>query len=134
MHFINFGRFGLLLSLLVSSWAMANQPLTISDKALLQAAMQRHIDRHLVNGVYLQLNTETGDVRKLHPGAAHPMILQMGEYFVLCTDFLDAAGQSVNIDFYLAQQNQSYSVFQTIVDNRLPLDRWVKSGKAKRVN
>ena len=134
MRVTHFSRFGLLLGLLISSWAWANQPLAIGDKALLQAAMQRYIDRHLVRGAFLQLNMKTGSVRKLYPGAAHPMILKMDDYFVLCTDFIDTAGKRINIDFYLAPKAQSYSVFQTVVDNRTPLKGWVKAGKATRVD
>ena len=96
--------------------------------------MQRHIDRSLVNGAYLHLNSDTGDVRRLHPVTAHPTILQMGNYFVLCFDFRDDGGKSVNVDFYMARKGQSYVVFHAAVENRALLGRIMKAGKAKRVD
>lgn len=112
--------------------AAASNALSLSEKAGLQAAMQRHIDRHLIDGAYLQMNPDTGDIRKLHPLTAHPIILEIDGYFVLCSDFLDDHGKNVNIDFYLAPNQRSYTVFQTIVDNRKALKRLLKAGKAAR--
>ena len=119
--------------LFVSS-ALAKPSVSISEKTALQAAMQRHIDRSLVNGAYLHMNPKTGDVRRLHPVTAHPVILQMGRYFVLCFDFRDNQGASVNVDFYMARRGKSYVVFHAAVEDRALLRRLMKAGKAKRVD
>ena len=114
--------------------AMGEQTLSIGDKAALQAVMQHHIDRQLVDGAYLQLDFETGKVRKLHPVSAHPMILHLGNHFVLCADFKDDGGRSVNIDFYVARKGNMHVVFQTVVDNRKPLMKLINQGKATVAN
>ena len=106
---------------------------TASEKASLQAAMQRHIDSALVDGRYLHLDTDTGEVRALRPLAAHPIILRMGEYFVLCADFRAEDGREVNVDFFLARKGRSYVVFDEQVENRALVKRLMKSGKASRL-
>ncbi len=124
---------GVLLAVLLATGAAADQTVGTADKAALQAAMQRHIDRSLVNGAYLHLDFDTGDVQKLHPVKAHPMILQMGEYFVLCSDFRDQTGKPVNIDFYLARQDRFYVVFRSAVDDRSKLERLMEKRKITRL-
>ncbi len=106
----------------------------IAEKASMQAAMQQYIDGRLVEGAYLHLNMETGKVRRLYPSKAHPMILSMDDYFVLCTDFRDAGDGSVNVDFYLARENGRFVVFNVAIDDRVMLKRQIGAGKAKRVD
>jgi hypothetical protein len=96
--------------------------------------MQTYIDRRLVKGAYLSLDRSSGEVRELHPIAAHLVILKMGKYFILCSDFRDQKGQSVNIDFYLAPRGKRYVVFDALVDERSGLQRLMKAGKVSRVN
>ncbi len=107
---------------------------TISEKAAMQAAMQQFIDRSLVKGAYLQIDMKDGKVRHLYPNKAHPMILGMGEYFVLCSDFRDASSGSVNVDFYLARENDLFVVFHVAVDDRVMLQRQISEGRAQRVD
>jgi len=125
---------GLIGALFLTSATIAEQTIGMSEKAMLQVSMQRHIDRSLVDGAYLHMKMETGEVRELHPITAHPMIMKMGKYFVLCSDFRDKSGKSVNIDFYMARRGSSFVVFQALVDDRKPLKRLMKAGKASRVN
>ena len=115
------------LILLVFSGANASVN-NVVTKVQLQSAMQQHIDQHLVNGTYLHFEAKTGKVLELHPGAAHPTIMKMGNYFVLCSDFRDQAGKSVNVDFYLAPNEDGYVVFESIVNNRQVLGRLMKAG------
>ena len=122
-----------ILALSISSGAVSGQAIGLVEKASLQAAMQQHINRMLVNDAYLQLNMETGEVRALRPVTAHPIILKMGEYFVLCADFRDEKGNSVSIDFYLAQQDQSYIVFHSAVDDREQLMALMNKGIVERL-
>ena len=124
----------MLLAVCLGTGALAGQSLDVGEKALLQSAMQQHIDSSLVDDVYLHLDSASGEVRALHPVTAHPMIMRMGEYFVLCADFRDGEGRPVNIDFYLAAQDRSYVVFHAAVDNRDLLGRLMKAGKVTRVD
>ena len=70
----------------------------------------------------------------LHPYTAHPMILRMGQYYVLCSDFRDDAGKSVNIDFYMARRGKGYVVFQMAVSHREQLEKLMKVGKVEMVD
>ena len=114
--------------------AFASSPLSLSEKATLQAAMRLHIDRSLVDGVFLSLNEGTGEVESLRPAAAHPVILKMGKYFVLCSDFRSESGETVNVDFYLAPKGNGYVVFDQKVEDRALIERLMKSGLAERVD
>ena len=122
------------LVLLLASLPVRALSLSLGEKATLQAAMQQHIDENLINGAYLHLNFETGDVQELYPTASHPMILRMGPYFVLCSDFIKGDGDHYNVDFYLAPRGDGYKVFLAEVENRAPLKRLMKLGKADRVD
>ena len=124
----------LVAGFLLSASALAGPSLSLSTKASLQAAMQRHIDRALVGGVLLHLDDETGQVRPLRPMAAHPEILQMGEFFVLCADFRAANGDKVNVDFFLVPEGKRFVVFSQQVENHALLARLMRSGRAKRVD
>lgn len=131
-------RFGTVARLLTFVFVFAmpfgSQALTLSEKAALQAAMQRHIDGQLVNGAYLFLDARQEQIRPLHPVTTHPMILRMGEHFVLCYDFRDDAGEQVLVDYYVAQTDGSYVVFHTEIANREVLHRLMEAGIVKRID
>ncbi len=134
MIFVRAVCFSLTLAIATISNLSAAQKVSVSMKAQLQASMQTHIDRRLVEGAYLSLDQGTGIVRKLYPTTAHPMILKMGKYYVLCSDFRDKAGKSVNMDFYLAPRGKRYFVFDAVVNDRASLKRLMKAGRVSRVN
>jgi hypothetical protein len=123
-----------LLTLMVVFAAPPAWSIGLSEKAGLQAAMQRHIDRQLVDGAFLHLDLKTGVVRQLHPVSAHPIILRMGKHYVLCFNFRDEKGKEVEIDFYLARQAKSYVVFHTAVSSRHLLKRLMSAGRVVRSN
>jgi hypothetical protein len=106
---------------------LADAAISITEKAALQATMQTHINRQLVEGVYLHLKKDTGKIRRLYPVSAHPIILQVGKYFVLCSDFRDKSGKKANIDFYIARGDTGYIVFEAVVDDRKRLGLFRKS-------
>lgn len=108
--------------------------LTLKDRTRLQAAMQSHVDRQMVGGVYPYLDTKTGEVKTLHPVTGHPMILRMGDKFVLCYDFVDQQNQKAEIDYYLAAKGDSYVVFHTAINNRALLMRLMSAGKVTRAD
>jgi len=117
--------------LAVGSIAGPAWSLTVSEKAGLQAAMQTYVDQQLVDGVFLYLDTKTGDTLRLHPVTAHPVMFTMGERYVLCFDFRDAKGQPVNLDLYMARKGSSYVVFHTEVNDHQMLQKFVDEGKAR---
>ena len=123
-----------ILSLVLWAGSPAAWALGLSEKAELQAAMQRHVDRQSVDGAFPALDPHTGEVLHLHPVTAHPMILQMGKDFVLCFDFRDGKGQDVPVDFYMTRKNGSYLVFHAAARNRQMLEGFMKAGKVTRAN
>ena len=108
--------------------ASANEPLSLTDRTILQATMQLAIDRLTVDGEYLAFDPETGDVRTLYPAKNHPMIMRMGEHFILCSDFRDDKGQNVNIDFYLRRKDNTFIIFHKAVDQRQIVKKLMKKG------
>ena len=123
----------LVLSVIALTPAVSAAADSTVDKTRLQAAMQQHIERQLVDGAILHLDTASGDVQTLYPTQAHPMILQMGEHFVLCSDLKDESGKSMPIDLYMAQKGKRFVVFHTEIDNRGPLKGLMKSGVVTRL-
>jgi hypothetical protein len=124
----------LLLVLTLGSALAASARSSAQVKVSLQVAMQQHIDRSLVNGIYLYLDPTTGDVTNLYPVSPHPIIMRMGEFFVLCSNFRDDNGITVNVDFYMAQAKQGYKVFHTAVAQRDLLEQLIKAGKIERLD
>jgi hypothetical protein len=133
MILIRIRLFFLCIALAAAPNALGADKVGTADKAALQAAMRQHINRQLIDGNYLDVNLSTGAVRSLHPVTAHPVLLRMGEYFVLCTDFRDGSGKPVNVDFYLARRAKGFVVFRADVDNHGALDRLMATGKVERL-
>ncbi|MEQ8333406.1 hypothetical protein [Nisaea sp.] len=107
--------------------------LSLAEKASIQASMQRHVDGTLVNGMMLYLDPKDGDVHRLHPVTAHPMILTMGTHYVLCFDFRDDDGKNVPVDYYMADGESGYVVFHTAVADRKLLKQLMSDGKVARL-
>jgi len=110
--------------------AAAADELSVSLRAELQATMFRYIDREAIKGSLLHLNIKDGTVETLSPVKGHPLIVQMGDYFVLCANFRRESGKDVDVDFYLAKRDAGFEVFHTEIDNRKPLEDLIGHGKA----
>jgi hypothetical protein len=120
------------LSVALPAIAAESRVEDVAARASLQAAMQTYIDRVLVDDAFLDLSPQTGTIRKLHPATAHPVIMRMGKYFILCADFRDAEGRSVPVDFYLGRRDKGYAVFHAEVGNRGLIERLAGEGKVSR--
>ena len=107
--------------------------LSLAEKANLQAAMQRHIDRNAVDGMFLYFDQASNSVRGLHPVTTHPKILTVDDYYVVCFDFRDDAGKHVNVDFFMAPRDDTYVVFHTSVDGDKLVGQLVREGRASLV-
>ncbi len=116
------------------SHALAGPAVSNLERSALQAAMAQHIDRQTVDGQFLYVDFTQGTVERLSPAKAHPMILKMGDDFVLCTDFVSKNGKAVNIDFYLARRGKGYVIFHTEVGNRGSLEAMMKAGKVAMID
>ena len=98
----------------------------------LQASMQRHIERSLIDGAMLLIDVETGDLQTVFPTKAHSVILAGDGYYVMCADVRDEAGAKIPVDYYLAPTTRGFRVFRTEDDNRKPLQRLMKAGAVKK--
>ena len=116
-----------------SSMAFAGQ-ISMEDKVQLQTSMQRYIQSVEVDGVIPHVNLGDGTIADLVAIKAHPMILEFGDKFVVCTDFRDPEGKFVNVDFYISKGSQGYVVFQTEINNRAPLENLMKAGKVSMID
>lgn len=106
---------------------------TIVLKAELQAALQRHMDRSSIEGALPFMNLETGEVEPLYATESHPLILTMGDSFVLCADLRTAEGVKRIVDFYVTPAGRQYKIIRTEIDNRAPLKALMAAGLAKRL-
>lgn len=115
--------------------AAANMPqLSEGEIASLQAAMQSHIDAISVNGALLEINTRDGHVRPLYPAKAHPMVMAVDNYFVLCTDFRSESGETENVNFYVAKDADRYVVFATTFGHDEYLSKMMDMDEAAAAN
>jgi hypothetical protein len=106
---------------------------SLVEKAQLQAAMQRHIERSLIDGALLHINDDTGKVERLFPSATHPQVLAAPDYYVLCVDLSDGAGVTRPADFYIAPRGEGCVVVKTAIDDRALLKRLMSDGVLSRM-
>jgi hypothetical protein len=121
-------------ALLFGTTASPAADVGLADLATLQATMQQFVDRKTVDGAYLLFDIKATEVRELYPVTGHPMIMRLGEHFVLCFDFVDGAGKKVEIDYYVARKDDGFVVFHEAVESRAVLEAMARQGRATPIN
>jgi hypothetical protein len=111
------------------AWALES-----NDLVALQAAMQSHIDAVTIDGAVLNFVAAEGKAVPLYPSKAHPKIMTMGAHFVMCADFVDAAGNAVMANFYMAKNESGYVVYHTTFGPDAALEAMMKDGKVAMAN
>lgn len=108
----------------------------LSDAQLvqLQALLQRHIDSNLVDGAIPQIDNKDGHLLNYFPTKAHPKIMTTDNFIILCADFVDGDGKQVMANFYVANSNDHYVVFQSTFGHDPALEHLMKSGAAEMAN
>ena len=99
----------------------------------LQASMQRHIDRNMIDDAFVSIDFESGSLVEFVPTKAHTHILEGEGFFVLCSDMRNSEGKSVPVDYYMARAGRGYRVFRTEIGNRAPLKAMMKAGKVSKL-
>lgn len=99
-------------------------------KSELQGAMMDYIDYNTVDGKFLYLNATQDKVINYFPANLHPRILQIGEYFVLCSDFKTLEGTNVDVDFLAVYVDEEIRVIQALVEQRDVIRRMMKAHMA----
>ncbi|MEM8978045.1 MAG: hypothetical protein AAGD04_01045 [Pseudomonadota bacterium] len=102
-------------------------------KSTLQASMQRTIERATVEGALHHINLETGEESRYYPTDRHPMIVQLGDVYVMCAELKTKEGTEHTVDFYMVENGRRYTLIRTEIDNRAPLKELIGDGKAARI-
>lgn len=126
-------RISLALAVALAASPAFAAKLSEADRAALQAAMVQHIDARSADGIYRHVDLGAGRLIDYAPAKSHPMMFQMGEVFVLCTDFKAPDGAATNVDFYVLRQGKGYAVVDTQIANRGPLMKLMDSGKVQPI-
>lgn len=119
---------GIAVVVLFSSVADTRAKVTTSEKILLQATMQQSIAQQLIDGKFYFFNRKIGKIQSLFPAKPHPLILSIGDQFIVCADFRDPAGKSVNVDFFVARQGNGFVIFDTVIDDHDSITRMMETG------
>ena len=115
-----------LIVLSCASSSVAEDKMSIRTE--LQVAMQRFIDRSLIEGSIRGIDKVSGEVRQLYPVKAHPIIMKAEDYFVMCASLIDERGQHIEADYYITDSPRGFRVFQVEVDNREVLYNLISAG------
>ncbi len=105
-----------------------------ADRTALHVTMTQFIDRQVIDGMYIKIDLASGNIERFSPAKSHPMVVKMGENFVLCTDFKNELGEASNVDFYVTRRGKSFAIFQTEINNRQPLMKLMEAGKAAMID
>lgn len=103
---------------------------TTSIKTALQASLQRDLQRSLINGALTHIDLATGEVQEFYPTDTHPMIVAVGDHFVMCSDMMAKDGSTRPVDFYMVSDGRGYRIFRTEIGNREPLMALMDKGVA----
>ena len=115
------------LTLPTASWAADTTEL----KTTLQSSLQRSLERLMIDGALQRMDLESGEMENFYPVENHPMVIRLGDHFVMCSDLKRPDGSSVQVDYYLSAKGKRYALVQTEIGNRKALRALIKAGKAK---
>lgn len=127
----NLAAFALALTLMAPGALHAAESMT-ETRITIRAALQRGLDASLIEGAVQRIDLASGEVRSFYPVENHPMILELGDLYVLCSDLMGQDGDRVTVDYFFAPADGSYSVIRTEIGNRAPLEALMKAGKLTR--
>ena len=86
------------------------------------------IKRQTVDGKFYYFDKKKEDIVALHPAKSHPMIMRMGDHFILCSSFRNVDGKKINIDFYVVRDGKTFKIVDTLVGQRGPVRRMMSKG------
>jgi len=107
----------LAVSLLGASLAHAEQP-SAALQVELQTAMLTYTESLLVDGGYTYIDAKTDSLKTIYPANVHPFVLPLGKDFVVCSEMVDEAGNSITADYVVRSIGGEYRVVQMLVNDR----------------
>ena len=120
-----------------SALLLASTPLTADtttdDMIQMQFSMQQFIEERSVEGAIVNLDLSSGLSEKLYAIESHPMVIELQDSYVLCSDLAKEDGSTVPIDVYIYRNGDAFEVIRFEVNNREPLERLMSLGFAKRL-
>lgn len=81
----------------------------------IQAAMNEHIKHNTVDMQYAIYDAGKGELKWLTLDKLHEGIVNKGDFYVSCADFVDAQGKKYDIDFLVVQEAGTYRVLEAVV-------------------
>ena len=84
----------------------------------LQQAMLKHLDEVMVDGAYTYVDTKERSADTIYMANIHPMIIQFGDGYFVCSEMVDGQGKNRTADFLVRPIRGEYRVVQMIVNDR----------------
>lgn len=107
----------LAVGLLAASLAHADKP-SAALQVELQTAMLTHTETLLVDGGYTYIDPKTDTVTTVYPANVHPFVVQLGKDYVVCSEMVDEAGNTITADYVVRQIDGEYRVVQMLLNDR----------------
>jgi hypothetical protein len=106
-----------IFAVLISSFCLAGDDPSIPapQREKSQAAMKKHVGENSYNGHYIIYDAVGGKLRRLRFKELHSGLVKKGDFFVSCADFVDAEGNTYDIDLLVGESDGEYQVYQAIV-------------------
>ena len=79
-----------------------------------QAAMNRHIESHTIDGRYVMFDGPAGRILRLDAAKLHAGIVKKGDFYVSCADFKNGDAK-LDVDFLVAETGGTFIVADAIV-------------------
>ncbi len=124
-------RFRLVFCLFASVWLAITilniahaAEIDLETRAKLQLTLKQYIDAGTVDGLYDHFNVEEGRVDKLRLKTLHPVIFATDGKYMMCADFLNAAGDPVILDYIVGASTNGFRIEQEIPGRRSYLQQF----------
>ncbi len=118
-RFFYYLLFAILLVMAILTFNHAHAAaIDLETRAELQLTLKHYIDAGTVDGVYEHFNVEQWQIEKLRLKTLHPVIFATDNKFMMCADFLDAAGNDVLLDYIVSSSASGFRIEQEIPGRR----------------
>ena len=84
-------------------------------RSQIQASMAAFIEAKTIDGVYSHYDPVTGERLRLELAELHAGIVQKGDFYVSCADFVAPEGNKVDLDFLVLPDEEGVRTVQAIV-------------------
>ena len=101
---------------LASSVLAADDPSIKGELRIrIQSAMSDYVEAQTVNGVVRLYDPVEGKLLRLKFEGLHSGIVEKGDFYVSCADFVDQTGRKIDVDFLVVPDGKTLHATQGIV-------------------